>query len=163
MSSAPSSGSALTRQSSRSNDLPSLCPSSAATSHRPFSFIRSASFNKPRPLTTSPIPEIEKEPIFDEIRDCDEAPYPQNNIKPLSAAGRSRSEGNTKKSLANSQSNGNSISLPHRHKWLNKLDPRCDTKLLEEQRKKVEREERERRKRKEEEGMLGDLMPKWVE
>lgn len=171
MSSVPSSsGSALTRQCSRSSDLPSLSPSSALTSHRSFSFIRSPSWgSKPHTkASTATIPESDKEPIFDEIRDCDEAPYPQTNTKNLSPtrSGPKTDANNitVKKSPGRSHrsnSNGNT-SQPHKHKWMNKLDPRFDAKLLEEQRRRVEKEEKDRRKKKEE-GMIEDLMPKWVQ
>ncbi|CRG88428.1 hypothetical protein PISL3812_05458 [Talaromyces islandicus] len=167
-----SSGSALTRQCSHSSDLPSLSPSSALTSHRSFSFIRSPSFgSKPRAaLRTTTIPESDKEPIFDEIRDCDEAPYPQTKTKPLSPSRGPKAESNNNLTVKKSpgrrhrsnSTNGATASQPHKHKWMNKLDPRFDAKLLEEQRRRVEKEEKDRRKKKEE-GMIEDLMPKWVQ
>lgn len=66
------------------------------------------------------------------------------------------------RSQRSNSSNGTGTSQPHKHKWMNKLDPRFDAKLLEEQRRRVEKEEKDRRKKKEE-GMIEDLMPKWVQ
>jgi hypothetical protein len=122
-------------------------------------------------LVAATIPESDKEPIFDEIRDCDEPPYPQTNTKSLSPSRGLASESNNvtvkKKSPVKSQrtqsTNGTTASSqPHKHKWMNKLDPRVDAKLLEEQQRRVEKEEKDRRKKKEE-GMIEDLMPKWVQ
>lgn len=51
---------------------------------------------------------------------------------------------------------------PHKHKWLNKLDPRFNAKLMEEKQKTIERQERERKKKKEDEEMIGELLHGWA-
>lgn len=51
---------------------------------------------------------------------------------------------------------------PHKHKWLNKLDPRFNAKVMEEKQKTIERQERERRKKKEDEEMIGELLHGWA-
>jgi hypothetical protein len=182
----------LTRQCSHSNDLSTLSPSSAPPIHKSFSFIRSSSFsfNKshshPDP---APIPECEKEPIFDEIRDCDEAPYPQPpQPRKLSNPGAMDIKPKAEyKSFNGTPTNNNrtlSMSMPatlparpppsarsstapmsippHKKKWLNKLDPRFNAKLMEERQKTIERQERERRKKREDDQVIEDLLSKWM-
>ncbi|OKL57948.1 hypothetical protein UA08_06820 [Talaromyces atroroseus] len=180
----------LTRQCSHSNDLSTLSPSSAPSGHKPFSFMRSSSFsfNKSHSHAEPPtIPECEKEPIFDEIRDCDEAPYPQTpqprkspttgalDIKHKPEYKNFNNTANNNRSLStslpsvvpsnppSSQSSTSPMPIPpHRNKWLNKLDPRFNAKLMEERQKTIERQERERRKKREDDQMIEDLLSKWA-
>lgn len=180
----------LTRQCSHSNDLSALSPSSAPSAHKSFSFIRSASFSlsKSRTISEPPtIPECEKEPIFDEIRDCDEAPYPQprqprklSNSGPLDIKHKAEyksfnSNGNHNRSLSTSlpavvptsplpttQAATAAMPIPpHKKKWMNKLDPRFNAKLMEERQKTIERQEKERRRKREDDQMIEDLLSKW--
>jgi hypothetical protein len=51
---------------------------------------------------------------------------------------------------------------PHKHKWLNKIDPRFNARLMEEKQKTIERQERERKKKKEDEEMIGQLLHGWA-
>lgn len=180
--------SGLTRQCSHSNDS-AVSPSSAPSTHKAFSFIRTSSFSftaKSRSFTEPPpIPESDKEPIFDEIRDCDEAPYPlPPQTRKMSAPGpidvkKPRAEykslngdGHTRATSAiitasvpiEIPSTPSAVPMPvppHKHKWLNKLDPRFNAKLMEEKQKTIERQERERKKKKEDEEMIGELLRGW--
>lgn len=177
----------LTRQCSHSNEPPALSSSSAPSTHKAFSFTRSPSFSfvKSRSFTEpAPIPESDKEPIFDEIRDCDEAPYPvPPQTRKMSAAGsidikKQKAEyktlnGNNHTSTILSASVPAEVPStpcsavpmpvpPHKHKWLNKLDPRFNAKLMEERQKTIARQERERRRKKEDEEMLGQLLHSWA-
>lgn len=191
----------LTRQCSHSNDLSTLSPSSAPSTHKSFSFIRSSSFSFTKSAHSAPepptIPESDKEPIFDEIRDCDEAPYPLppqqtrklSNPSAIDIKHRAEYKSlDSKNNFTPSNSNHNrsvSASLPsaiptgpprtqcatsqvqmpippHKHKWLNKLDPRFNAKLMEEQKKTMERQDRERRKKREDDQMIEDLLSKWM-
>jgi hypothetical protein len=182
--------SGLTRQCSHSNDISALSPSSAPSTHKAFSFIRSSSFsfNKSRSVTEPPpIPESDKEPIFDEIRDCDEAPYPlPPQTRKMSAPGPidiKRHKAEYKSFNGNGHDRSTSALLsasvpaelpstpcstvpmpvpPHKHKWLNKLDPRINAKLMEEKQKTIERQERERKKKREDEEMIGELLHGWA-
>ena len=181
----------LTRQCSHSNDPSALSPSSAPSTHKAFSFIRSSSFSFSKSRSVAeppPIPESDKEPIFDEIRDCDEAPYPiPPQMRKMSAPGpidikRQKAEyksfnGNSSHSRSTSTILSASVPAelpstpcsavpmpvpPHKHKWLNKLDPRFNAKLMEEKQKTIERQERERKKKKEDEEMIGELLHGWA-
>lgn len=184
----------LTRQCSHSNDLSSTSPSSAPSTHKPFSFMRSSSFSFVRSRTLpepATIPESDKEPIFDEIRDCDEAPYPvpaqprklshtgsldikhKAEYKSFTATNHSRTLSTSLPSIPSSvvtkspppSTASSSAAMPippHKKKWLNKLDPRFNAKLMEERQKTIERQERERRRKREDDQMIEQLLSKWA-